>query len=260
MKLPIYQIDAFASRVFGGNPAAVVPLDAWLPDETLQSNAAENNLSETAFFVKKGGVYEICWFTPESEIELCGHATLASGFVIFNYLERGATAARFQSRNAGELAVSREGDLYILDFPSRPPREITVPKGLSRALDCAPIATLENHKLLAVFENASDVRNAKINFDEIKKLKFDGLIITAPGDDCDFVSRYFAPHLGIDEDPVTGSSHCILTPYWAGRLGKNVMNARQVSARGGELRCELAGARVKLAGRAALYLEGFIYI
>ncbi|MFN0207673.1 MAG: PhzF family phenazine biosynthesis protein [Planctomycetota bacterium] len=260
MKLPIYQIDAFASRVFGGNPAAVVPLDTWLPDETLQSIAAENNLSETAFFVKKGDAYEICWFTPKSEIELCGHATLASGFVIFNYLEKGAATVRFRSRSAGDLSVSRDGEFYILNFPSRPPREIASPEGLARALDCAPIATLENHKLLAVLENAETVRTVKINFDEIKKLKFDGLVITAPGRDCDFVSRYFAPHLGIDEDPVTGSSHCILTPYWANRLGKKIMNAKQVSARGGELRCELAGDRVKIAGRAALYLEGAIYI
>lgn len=260
MKLPIYQIDAFASRVFAGNPAAVVPLDAWLPDEILQKIAAENNLSETAFFVKNGDVYDICWFTPKSEIELCGHATVASGFVISNYIEKGASRARFRSRNAGDLAVDREDELYILDFPSRPPRAVARPDALTQALGRAPIATFENHKLLAVFEDVNIVKSLKPDFSKIAELDFDGVIVTAAASDCDFVSRYFAPHLGINEDPVTGSAHCLLTPFWANRLNKKVLNARQVSARGGELRCELAGDRVKIAGRAALYLEGVIYI
>lgn len=260
MRLPIFQIDAFASEVFAGNPAAVVPLDSPLPDAILQKIANENNLSETAFIVKNGDHYDICWFTPQAEIELCGHATLAAAFVVFKYLEKSAHNVLFRSRCAGDLAVAREGDYYILDFPSRPPRMITKPPGLARALPVEPVEVLENRKLVAVFDDPELVRMMRPDFAAVASLGFDGLVITAPGRDCDFVSRYFAPHLGIPEDPVTGSAHCLLTPWWAARLNKKRLLARQISARGGELRCELAGDRVKLAGRGVLYLEGFIYI
>ncbi|MBI3817954.1 MAG: PhzF family phenazine biosynthesis protein [Planctomycetes bacterium] len=260
MQVPIYQIDAFAGAVFGGNPAAVCPLDSWLPDGVLQSIAGENNLSETAFFIKSGNDYEIRWFTPASEIELCGHATIASGFVIFKFIEPAATRVKFKTRKAGDLAVARDGEWYILDFPSRPPRPARSPEGLAEALGRPPISVWEYKKLLAVFEDASIVESMRPDFNKIAGLEFDGVIVTAPGRDCDFVSRYFAPHLGINEDPATGSSHCLLTPFWADKLGKNALRARQVSRRGGELRCELSADRVKIAGRAAMYLEGFISI
>lgn len=257
--LPIYQIDAFTDRVFGGNPAAVCPLQEWLSDEVMQAIASENNLSETAFFVARNGVgeYDLRWFTPATEVDLCGHATLASAHLVFRSLAPDLETVRFHTAS-GPLEVSRDGELLVMDFPARPPKPLEVPEGFAEAIGLAPLEMWSATKNMAAFETAALVRGLGPDLDYIAGLDLDGLICTAPGDDCDFVSRYFAPHVGIPEDPVNGSSHCTLIPYWAKKLGKDKLHARQVSARGGELFCENAGERVKIAGRAALYLEGSI--
>lgn len=260
MKLDIYQVDAFTSKPFGGNPAAVVPLETWLPDETMQSIALENNLSETAFFVKRDGLYEIRWFTPTFEIDLCGHATLASAFVIFDVLGLETTTIKFHSHRSGELSVEKLGDRLILDFPSRPVSPAEAPDGLVEAIGKQPKEVLKARDFFLVFENEQEVRNIKPDFAKLLEIDSHGFIVTAKGDDADFVSRFFAPEVGVFEDPVTGSAHCNLIPYWAEKLGKNTLLARQVSARGGELFCELAGDRVKIGGNAVLYLKGEIYI
>jgi PhzF family phenazine biosynthesis protein len=258
MKLRLFQIDAFASRVFTGNPAAVVPLDTWLDDATLQSIATENNLSETAFLVGGGGEYDIRWMTPAAEVDLCGHATLASGWVVFNELEPGRTHVAFQSKS-GPLSVTAKGDRLALDFPSRP----AVPSDellghLADALGSAPISALRARDLMAVYEDAGTVRGLAPDMGKLATFDATGIIVTAPGDDCDFVSRFFAPAVGIPEDPVTGSAHSTLMPYWVDRLGKTALHARQISPRGGELFCELRGDRVEIAGHAVQYLEGTI--
>jgi len=258
-EIPIYQVDAFAAQAFAGNPAAVCPLDDWLPDATLQAIAAENNLSETAFLVKRGGDYDLRWFTPAIEVDLCGHATLASAYVVAEHLERNATRMRFLSRS-GPLEVSREGELFTLDFPALPPEPVADVAPFAAALGAAPVAVLKHGKALALFETEHQVRDLVPDMAAVKALDCDGVIASAPGATCDFVSRYFAPHAGIPEDPVTGSAHCVLTPYWAERLGKSRMSARQISARGGELAVELAGERVRIAGRVAPYLEGRIRV
>jgi PhzF family phenazine biosynthesis protein len=263
MKLPLYQIDAFADRVFRGNPAAVCPLERWLPDATMQAIAAENNLAETAFFVPragKGGVpidYDLRWFTPEAEIDLCGHATLASGHVVFTTLEPGRESVTFHSRS-GPLTVQRSGDRLAMDFPARPPGRCEPPAGLREALGATPREVGLSRDLMAVFESEDDVRALKPSFDGIRALGVFGVIATAPGRDVDFVSRFFAPLMGVPEDPVTGSAHCTLVPYWAQRLGKRMLVARQISSRGGELYCEDRGDRVVIAGHAVRYLEGTI--
>jgi PhzF family phenazine biosynthesis protein len=257
--LPIYQIDAFASRVFGGNPAAVCPLDAWLDDATMQAIAAENNLAETAFFVRQGERYQLRWFTPAIEVDLCGHATLASAFVIFEELEPGCTTATFGSRS-GDLTVTRDGDLLTLDFPSIATTPRPAPPELLTGLGCAPIEVRQAMDYLVVVEDEATVRGLQPRMDELLKLDTRGVIVTAPGDRVDFVSRFFAPAAGIPEDPVTGSAHCALTPYWAARLGRSRLVAHQVSPRGGELICEDAGARVRISGRAVKYLQGTITI
>jgi len=258
--LPIHQIDAFAGRVFSGNPAAVCPLDAWLPDQVMQAIAQENNLSETAFLVKDGGDYAIRWFTPVTEVRLCGHATLASGYLILNHLEPGRDAVRFKTRAAGDLVVSRDGDRYALDLPADPPAPVAAPDGLAAALGRAPAAVLEAAYLLTVYDDEAAVRALAPDMAALARLQDVGVIASAPGDAVDFVSRFFAPAAGIDEDPVTGSAHCILTPYWSARLGKARLQARQVSARGGELVCEDHGDRVRLIGAAARYLVGVIHV
>ncbi len=259
IELPIYQVDAFASQVFAGNPAAVCPLEDWLPDEVLQAIALENNLSETAFFVKRGTDYDLRWFTPAYEVDLCGHATLGSAYVIATYLENGRAEVRFQSRS-GPLTVFREGDLYTLDFPALPPRRIEDSAEVAAALGAAPVELWDETKLMAVFASEADVAGLKPDMGKVAALETRGVIATAPGESCDFVSRYFAPKAGIPEDPVTGSAHCILTPYWSTRLGKTRMSARQISARGGALEVEARGARVRIAGRVAPYLVGRISV
>lgn len=260
MEIPIYQVDAFADRAFAGNPAAVCPLDEWLPDATMQALAMENNLAETAYFVKSGERYHLRWFTPEIEMDLCGHATLASAWVIFNKLEPGRGEVRFDTRS-GELAVARSGDLLRLDFPSRPPKPVEAWSGLEAALGGAkPREILAARDYLVVYETERDVRALEPDFDAL--MDSDRLVIvTAPGTgEIDFVSRFFAPLVGIDEDPVTGSAHCTLIPYWSKRLGKKTLRAKQVSKRGGDLWCTDEGERVTMAGHGVLVLEGRVLL
>jgi PhzF family phenazine biosynthesis protein len=258
MKLRLFQIDAFASRVFAGNPAAVVPLEQWLDDATLQAIAAENNLSETAFFVGANGAYEIRWMTPTEEVDLCGHATLASGWVVMNELEPGRHQVAFRSKS-GPLQVLARGERLALDFPSRPPQPADGARPLlAEALGRAPSLLFTSRDYLAVFDSEAEVRALQPDMAKTAALDRLGVIVTAPGSDCDFVSRFFVPGAGIPEDPVTGSAHCTLVPYWSKRLGKPSLFARQVSKRGGELWCEDRGERVEIAGHAAKFLEGVI--
>jgi len=259
MKLPLYQVDAFSAQSFGGNPAAVVPLERWLDDRTLQAIASENNLAETAFLVREASGYRIRWFTPAVEVDLCGHATLAAAHVLFERLEPGLGEVEFASRS-GPLRVRHDGQRLALDFPSQPATRREPPAGFAAALGGAPRETLEAMDLMAVFEREEEVRALRPDFRALAACETRGIIATAPGNDVDFVSRFFAPRVGIDEDPVTGSAHCTLVPFWAGRLERRELRARQVSARGGELWCELKGDRVRIAGNAALYLEGTITI
>jgi PhzF family phenazine biosynthesis protein len=257
MEIPLYQLDAFASRVFAGNPAAVCPLEAWLPDETLQALATENNRSATAFFVPRDGGYDLRWFTPTAEVDLCGHATLASAYVVFRFLEPGTTTVRFHSRG-GVLAVTREGEQLALDFPARPPVPCAPPAGLAQALGASVQQVLRARDHMAVFETEAEVRALRPDMEALRRVDCFAVIATAPGASADFVSRFFAPGIGIPEDAVTGSAHCTLVPYWARRLGRSRLAARQLSARGGELLCEDLGERVRIAGRAVLYLQGTV--
>ncbi len=259
MKLPLYLIDAFTSRAFTGNPAAVCPLTEWLPEKTMQAIAAENNLSETAFFIKKGEDYELRWFTPTTEVDLCGHATLASAYLILNKIEPDKSAVHFHSKS-GILNVTKEGKLLALDFPSRPAEPAQAPFELLNGLGIQPKEVLKARDYLVLLESEKAVKNLKPDFAELSRLEQASVIVTAPGEGVDFVSRFFAPGFGIPEDPVTGSAHCTLIPFWSKRLNKTKLIARQVSARGGELFCEDKGERVKIAGEAALYLEGEITI
>ena len=261
LELPIYQVDAFAETLFSGNPAAVMPLEEWLPDEVMQKIAAENNVSETAFFVTGLDGYAIRWFSPTVEIPLCGHATLASAYVIFRFLREDAVELRFRTRQAGSLLVTRAADLLALDFPSRPPQSVDRPIGLEAALGASPAEVLAAAtNLFCVFRNRADVAALKPDSAALAKLPYHGIIVTAPGNDVDFVSRFFAPKDGIDEDPATGSSHCSLIPYWAKRLGKSELEARQLSPRGGRLSCDDAGERVIIAGQGQLYMQGTVYL
>ena len=257
MKTPLYQVDAFTGTLFRGNPAAVCPLERWLDDATLQSIAAENNLAETAFFVPRDGDYDLRWFTPVKEVDLCGHATLASAHVLFERLRYPRPAVTFHTKS-GALVVARDAGRLVMDFPSRPPAPCPPPAGLEQALGARPRETLKARDLLAVFDDEDAVRALRPRMDEIAALDAFAVITTAPGRKADFVSRFFAPRAGVPEDPVTGSSHCTLVPYWAARLGRKTLTAHQVSPRGGEIRCELRGDRVSLAGEAVLYLEGTI--
>lgn len=259
MPIPLYQVDAFTDRRFAGNPAAVCPLETWLPDDTLQAIAAENNLAETAFFVPKGEDYGLRWFTPAVEIDLCGHATLASAFVISTFLSPGRERMRFHTLS-GPLVVARTDSLYALDFPARPAKPCDVPPGLGAALGCTPETVLKATAYLAVLPDEDAVASLTPDLAGVAALDADGLIVTAPGRRVDFVSRYFAPAVGIPEDPVTGAAHCTLAPYWAARLGHSTLTARQISRRGGDLVCEDRGERVIIAGRATLYLEGRIHV
>ena len=257
MKLNVYQVDAFTTQIFAGNPAAVVPLNEWLPDDVMQDIARENNLSETAFFVPEGVGYRIRWFTPTVEVDLCGHATLASSHVLFTHLAFQGDMIYFSSRS-GDLSVSREGDLYLLNFPADEPRPVEKDQLILNCFDREPAAVLKGKAdYLVVFEDEQYVRDVIPALDFIETLDAEGVIITAPGSGgTDFVSRFFAPQLGIPEDPVTGSAHTVLAPYWADRLGKEDLVARQVSQRGGDLQCRLNNNRVHIGGRAVTYLRG----
>jgi predicted PhzF superfamily epimerase YddE/YHI9 len=257
MKLDMYQVDAFADELFSGNPAAVVPLEDWIPDEVMQAIAQENNLSETAFFVPEGDGFRIRWFTPTVEVELCGHATLASAHVLFVHRGFEGDEVSFQSCS-GSLRVGRDGEMLVLDFPSKPPVPCPPPQLVIDGLGVEPQETLVAANYLAVFGREEEVSVLRPDFRPLARLGERGLIVTAPGDRCDFVSRYFAPSWGIDEDPATGSTHCELTPYWAQRLGSNRLSARQLSKRGARLECELRGERVAIGGRAVTFLTGSI--
>lgn len=263
MKIPIYQVDAFTDRLFGGNPAAVCPLEEWLDKQTMQNIAAENNLSETAFFVKKGEGFEIRWFTPTVEVSLCGHATLASAHVIFNYLDFKAEIIKFQSKS-GELRVTRSGDLLTLDFPATKSEPIEIPCQLAEALNATPRAVYRSRDILALFEKEEDIVSMRPNFglllDVLTSQDCLGMIVTAPGNQSDFVSRFFAPPAGIDEDPVTSSAHTTLTPFWSERLDKKSPHAYRLSRRKGELFWELAVNRVLISGKAVTYIKGEIEI
>lgn len=257
MEIPIYQVDAFSASVFRGNPAAVCPLSFWLPDTALQAIAAENNLAETAFFVRNGGSFKLRWFTPVCEVDLCGHATLASAHVLFHELGEPGNTVRFDTKS-GELSVSRGDGRLILNFPARPAREVTADPRLISALGGKPTEILAARDYLVCYATQEEVQALSPDMEALKKLDRAACIATAPGNDCDFVCRFFAPAKGIPEDPVTGSAHCTLIPYWASRLGKAELFAKQISRRGGELFCKLAGDRVEIAGHAALFLRGTI--
>lgn len=257
MKLRQYQVDAFAARVFEGNPAAVCPLERWLDDGLLQAIAAENNLSETAFFVPSGSGFHLRWFTPASEVDLCGHATLATAHVLFEHLGHPGPAVSFETRS-GALSVTRRGGLLEMDFPACPPTPCSESEILAKALGRQPIEVLCAVDYLAVFDSEATVRSLTPDFALLGTLGLRGVIVTAPGKTDDFVSRFFAPRLGIPEDPVTGSAHCTLAPYWAGRLGRHRLSARQVSKRGGRIMCTLKDDRVLLSGAAITFMEAEI--
>jgi PhzF family phenazine biosynthesis protein len=260
MIIPYYEVHAFTGRQFAGNPAGVCMLPKeWLPDELMQQIAAENNLAETAFLIERAQHWDLRWMTPTVEIDLCGHATLASAHVIFHHLRRAGDTINFQSRS-GELKVERSKDQLVLDFPSQPPGECNALKTLGEGLRAEPSTVLKGHDYFAVFDREEDVAALDPDFEPLTQLDTRGVVVTAPGTDCDFVSRYFAPAAGIPEDPVTGSTHCALIPYWSKRLGKKKLRARQLSKRGGELFCEERGDRVGIGGYAVTYLEGNLQV
>ena len=263
MRIPIFQVDAFAGALFSGNPAAVCPLERWLDDRTLQSIAAENNLAETAFFVRRDSAgrsepaYDLRWFSPVCEVDLCGHATLAAAWVLFHRGGRTGDRVEFHSKS-GPLGVRRDGERLELDFPATPGVPCDPPPRLVEGLGASPREILKAGDYLAVFDSEDDIRAITPRAEAIASLDARGVIVTAPGRDADYVMRFFAPAMGISEDPATGSVHCMLVPYWAGRLGKSRLGARQLSARGAEFSCEHRGNRVGIAGRAVLYLEGTV--
>jgi len=257
MKIKQYQVDAFATRVFEGNPAAVCPLDSWLDDGLLQAIAEENNLSETAFFVPSAKGFDLRWFSPVREVDLCGHATLATAHVIFDILGYAESAITFETRS-GNLIVKRQGSLLQMDFPARQPIACEISETLVQGLGVRPVEVLAADDYLAVFDCEATVRAIAPNYALLDQLDLRGVSVTAPGNDVDFVSRFFAPRYGIPEDPVTGSAHCELAPYWANRLGKNTLSAKQVSKRGGNLTCEVTGNRVLLSGGAVTFMEAEI--
>ncbi|MCX7874886.1 MAG: PhzF family phenazine biosynthesis protein [Melioribacteraceae bacterium] len=260
MTLKFYQVDAFTSKVFGGNPAAVVPLENWIEDELMQKIGMENNLSETAFFVKENSKYHIRWFTPVNEVNLCGHATLASSYVIFNFIEKEINEIVFTSKS-GDLIVNRENYLISLNFPINPPQKIEFDETIEKAFQQKPIEVLRGgNYTLVIYEDENFIRNCKPNFELVKKIDPHGVIISSKGNEADFVSRMFAPNEGIDEDPVTGSSHTVLIPYWTEKLSKKIFRALQVSKRGGELFCENLETRVKISGNAVLYATGNLFL
>jgi PhzF family phenazine biosynthesis protein len=259
MKLTIYQVDAFAEKIFRGNPAAVVPLEDWIPDELMQQIAMENNLSETAFFVRTDTGYHLRWFTPEYEIDLCGHATLASAYIIKNFMEPHLAEISFTTEKAGILKASAQEGVYTLDFPARVPKETKVPPQLLKSLGLTnTVEILKSRDYFIVLPDEDAVRHVEPDFTLMKELDALGVIVTAKGHSADVVSRCFYPGLGIPEDPVTGSAHCNIVHYWAAKLNKNKLVCAQLSKRGGELLCELDGDRVLMGGRCALYMVGEI--
>ena len=260
MEIRIYQIDAFAERVFTGNPAAVCPLNAWLPDSVMQSIAMENNLAETAFYVYEKEGLRIRWFTPTVEVDLCGHATLATAFVLFHHEKYSGDKIVFNSRS-GPLTVTRSGDRLTLNFPVDVLREVAALPELEKGLGLAPLKTFKGKTdYMLVFENESQIKNMQPDFKQIAQVEARGIIVTAPGDHVDFVSRFFGPQSGGDEDPVTGSAHTSLTPYWADILKKNTFEAMQLSKREGKLHCTLKGDRVEITGEGKTFMTGKIFI
>jgi len=259
MDLTLYQVDAFASRQFEGNPAAVCPLDKWLPDSIMQAIANENNLAETAFFVPEGEGYRIRWFTPLMEVDLCGHATLASAWVLFHLLDYHGDSIRFNSRS-GTLMVKRDEEELVLDFPAQPPVPCETPAEITGAFNNTIAECLRSEDYIAIFKNEQDVKAAKPDLFLLEKLDLRGVIITASSHQYDFVARFFAPRYGIPEDPVTGSAYTQLAPYWENRLGSKKFRVKQLSQRGGQLSCRVVNDRVHIWGRAVLYMEGKIRI
>jgi PhzF family phenazine biosynthesis protein len=259
MKLPIFQIDAFTDKVFAGNPAAVCPLSDWIDEALMQEIAAENNLSETAFFVGREGKYDLRWFTPTTEIDLCGHATLASGSLILDHLEKDLQVVKFDTRS-GELIVTRLESGFEMDFPAQPPGPCDVPGALVEALGVEPIEILAAADFFVVLGSEDEVVSVSPNFERLKTIPLRGVIVTALGKEVDFVSRFFGPRFGINEDPVTGSAHCALAPYWSAKLGTDILVGRQLSKRGGSISCRVIGERVLLSGQCAMYLKGEITI
>ena len=259
MKLPIYQVDAFAKHVFEGNPAAVCPLKTWLADDVLQAIAAENNLSETAFYVMTSQGFHIRWFTPSCEVDLCGHATLATAHIIFNEFNYPQPSISFESRS-GILTVTKKDTLLVMNFPAQPPTPCDLPADIEKAFGTKPIKCLKAADYILVFENEEDIFNAKPELALLKNIDLRGVMITAKSDNYDFILRFFAPKYGIDEDPVTGSAYTQLVPYWQDKLGKTTLHAKQVSKRGGEVFCEYLHDRISIAGSAVNYLQGEISI
>ena len=262
MTIPIYQIDAFTSELFGGNPAAVCPLEQWLPEDILLNIAKENNLAETAYFThKKGNIFNLRWFTPEIEMDLCGHATLASAFVIFECLHYDIDNIVFETLS-GNLTVTKRNDLIEMDFPARPAQTAQLPEDISKSLSHSPIEVFKSRDYLLLYNLEKDISNLKVSASLLEHINLDpgGIIVTAKGKDCDFVSRFFTPGAAVFEDPVTGSAHCTLIPFWAERLNKTELFAKQISERQGELFCQLKNDRVFIAGRAVKYLEGTVTV
>ena len=252
-----FEVHSFTQKIFHGNPAGVCPLDRWIDDDSMQRIAAENNLSETAFFVPKEDHYELRWFTPTVEVDLCGHATLATAYVLFDHLGYEGDAIIFQTKS-GELTVWKDNDFMVMDFPSRPAVPTDIPEHLMSGLGLKVDQIFKARDYLIVVENEEVVRDLQPDYSELEKVDCEGIIVTAPGNEVDFVSRFFAPRMGIAEDPVTGSAHSTLTPYWAERLGKSQLRAKQISERGGDLWCRQSEDRVQIAGHAVLYVKGFL--
>jgi PhzF family phenazine biosynthesis protein len=257
--IPIYQVDAFADHLFKGNPAAVCVLDQWLSESVMQNIALENNLAETAFIVRNGKQYDIRWFTPTVEVDLCGHATLASAFVLFRFYHPQESEILFHSRRSGILKVSRKNEVLILDFPADVLNAVDLIKGIADAIGITPVETYKGKTdYLAVLRSEQEVKNLRPNLEKISALHARGLIVTSAGENCDFVSRFFAPQSGVNEDPVTGSAHTTLTVYWTSKTGKKDFTARQLSCRQGELHCQYNGDRILIGGKARLYMSGHI--
>lgn len=259
MKIDIYQVDAFTDKLFGGNPAAVCPLNEWIDDDLMQNIALENNLSETAFFVKNKDVFDIRWFTPKAEIHLAGHPTLATAYVIFEILNYNKPQIEFHSKS-GPLYVEKKEDVFWLDFPSKKPEKLKVTKDVIDAIGMIPCELYKNRDYIAVYESRTEVEMVQPDFNKIYELNSHGFIVTSKDSEVDFVSRFFAPALGINEDPVTGSAHTQLIPLWAEKLDKTKLVANQISERGGLLYCEANGDRVKMGGKAVLFMKGEIFV